>query len=112
MSPQPSLLHTILDILTVLLDILAAVLGTLGTYWMAKRYAPTFWSGVKFAFRSLGKYLRGRGAEVEAFFIQEVRENREVPELPGTTAMGLNFLFVAFFCQLAKIAVALLAAHV
>ena len=112
MPPQPSLLHSVLDVLAVVLDILAALLGTLGTYWMAKRYAPTFWSGVKFAFRSLWKYLWGRGAEVEAFFIQEVRENKDVPELPGTTALGLNFLFVAFVCQLAKIAVALLAPHV
>ena len=109
MTAPPSVLHVVLDILSVVLDVAAALLAIIGTYWMAKRYAPNMRSGVKFAFLALWKYAKGLGSEVEQFYIDEVRANKDVPELPGTTAMGLNFLFVAFFLQLVKIIVALLA---
>ena len=112
MTPPPSNLHVALDFLSVALDIVAAILAILGTYWMAKRYAPGVRAGIKFAFLSLWKCARGLGAEVEQFYIDEVRANKDVPELPGTTAMGLNFLFVAFILQLAKIIVAFAAARV
>jgi hypothetical protein len=109
MTNEPSITHSILEWAGILLDVVSAFLGMLGAYWMARKYAPTFWTGFKFAFRSIGKYLSGSGSEVEDFYIQEVRENRDVPELPGSTAMGLNCVFLAFFFQLAKIVLAIFA---
>jgi len=101
--PKPDILHILLGVLVVILDLASAIFGILGTYWMAKRYAPNLFSGIKFAFLSLKKYVEGLGSDVERFYIEEYRANEDVPELPGTTAMGLNFLFVAFVLQFLKI---------
>lgn len=90
------------------LDALSAVLGMLGTYFMARRYAPSFLSGIQFAILSAYRYLRGRGEQVRKFYVTEFMENRTIADSPADNAMGLNLLFLAFLLQLARIVVTFL----
>jgi hypothetical protein len=105
MTCPPS--HPYLEWLSIALDLGSAVFGMLGTYYMAKRYANNFWSGMFFAVAALCMYARGKGKQVAAFYRSRDNANSDIKDIPSETALGLNLLFLAFFLQLAKIAVAI-----
>lgn len=112
MTAPPSELHVTLDWVCVALDLLAAILGSLGAYWMATRYASSFFSGIKFAFLSLYLYAKGEGLRVEESYLDDYRGNEDVPESPVHFALGMNLLFLTFVLQLAKILLSLVASRI
>jgi hypothetical protein len=85
------------------LDAASALLGMVGTYFMSRRYAKNFFSGLFFAVVSLVLYLFFHGAEAREFYAREALSKKGIPDSPADVAFGLNLLFVGFLTQLAKI---------
>lgn len=96
------------ELLVAAVDMVSAIFGIVGTYFMAKRYAPTFWSGLWIALLALGLRLIGRGENVDQMYNREAEANKDVPDFPADTAFGLNLLFLAFLLQLCKIGLELI----
>jgi hypothetical protein len=92
-----------MTLLIAALDSLSAILGMAGTYFMSKRYAKTFFSGVLFALLGLLYYLGGKGDKVRKFYSAESRSNEEIKDSPADMAFGLSLLFAGFLVALARI---------
>jgi hypothetical protein len=84
------------------LDLLSAVLGMSGTYFMAKRYANNFVFGVLFAVVATIMYFFGGRATVRSYYAARQAGNQDVGDSAGDVGLGLNLLFVAFLAQLFK----------
>ena len=102
--------HPVLEWITTALDLLSATFGMVGTYYMAKKYASSFTSGIKFAFVALWFYITRRGAQVAKVYNSDYQGNRDIPDIPSDMALGLKHLFLAFFLQVAKIILPVIAA--
>jgi hypothetical protein len=85
------------------MDAGSSILGIVGTYYMAKRFEPTFWSAFKMALATLRLRLTGKSDSVDSNYDEEAQANKTVPESPSQTALGLNLLFLAFLLQFLKI---------
>ncbi len=90
------------------LDVASALLGMVGTYFMSRRYAKNFFSGLFFAVVSFGLYLLLQGATARQFYAREALSKKDIPDSPADVAFGLNLLFVGFLAQLAKIVISAL----
>src|SRR5271170_4982939 len=89
------------------LDALSAILGMVGTYFMAKRYASGFLWGLLFAIVGTFLYLVGRGKQVRRFYTAGQLGNKDIEDAAGDVALGLNLLFVAFLFQLVRISISM-----
>jgi hypothetical protein len=88
------------------LDLLSALLGMLGSYFAAKRYTRSFFSGIRFAALTLWLYCRGKQSQVNKVFNERYRANADIPDTPSDMALGLHLIFLAFLVQLSKIILA------
>jgi hypothetical protein len=100
-SAEPWALHWGL----IALDVFSAVLGMVGTYFMSRRYAKGFLSGLLFAVITFFLYVFFQGAKAREFYAREALSKKEIPDSPADVAFGLNLLFVGFLAQLAKIVI-------
>jgi len=101
---EPNSLHRWLTVL----DVASASLGMVGTYFMSRRYAKKFFSGVLFALIGTLLYFICLGSKVREFYANESHSEEKIPEAAADAALGLNLLFIGFLAQLAKIVISAL----
>jgi hypothetical protein len=101
LTKEPHSLHSWLTFL----DAASALLGMLGTYFMSRRFAKKFFSGILFALIGTFLYLFGQGAKVRRFYANEALPGEEIKDAAADSGLGLNLLFIGFLAQLAKIAI-------
>jgi hypothetical protein len=80
----------------------SAVLGMIGTWLMARRYAREPLRALLFA-ALLPFILIWRRGEVREFLKNKINLNADVPDSPIDMFLGLNLLFLAFVLQFVAI---------
>ena len=76
-------------------DLASAILGMVGTWLMARRYAPHFLRAILWALLAVFMYRKAR-----EFFVTSAAINKNVPDSAADMVLGINLLFWAFFLQL------------
>jgi H+/Cl- antiporter ClcA len=99
---MPQTAHSWSAWFVLILSLVGALAGILGTYFMARRYASTFLSGLMFAVGAIFLRAIGEKDKVRQFYAARLQAQSDFANTAADMSLGLMLLFWAFFLQLAS----------